>query len=217
MPQYQAFIFDLNGTIIHDMPYHVKVWQDIVNELGANLSLEETQAQCYGKNADLLERVFPGRFTNDEKDKIGFTKEERYQEWYKKDMQLIKGLDVFFKQAHDAHIAMAIGSAAMMFNIDFILDGTQIHSYFKSIVSADDVINSKPDPETFLKNAAELGVDPARCLVFEDAPKGIEAAQRAGMDAVCITTMHPPADFAAYNNIVAFIDDYTSPELQRFL
>lgn len=217
MSRYQAFIFDLNGTIIHDMPYHVKVWQDIVNELGANLSLEETQAQCYGKNADLLERVFPGRFSDTEKDNIGWKKEEAYQSWYKKDMQLINGLDIFLKQANDKQIAMAIGSAAMMFNIDFILEGTHIGPYFKSIVSADDVVNSKPDPETFIKNAQELGIAPEHCLVFEDAPKGIEAAQRAGMDAVCITTMHPPADFVAYHNIVAFIDDYTSPELNKFL
>lgn len=217
MPQYQAFIFDLNGTIIHDMPYHVKVWQDIVNELGANLTLEETQAQCYGKNQDLLERIFPGRFNNEEKDKIGFEKENRYQSWYKNDMKLIAGLDSFLTKAQAANIPMAIGSAAIMFNINFILDGTQTHQYFKSIVSADDVVNSKPDPETFLKNAQELGIAPENCLVFEDAPKGIEAAQRAGMPAVCITTMHPAADFAAYDNIVAFIDDYNSPELNKFL
>ncbi len=217
MPQYQAFIFDLNGTIIHDMPYHVKVWKDIVNELGANLTLEETQAQCYGKNQDLLERVFPGRFNNEEKDKIGFEKENRYQSWYKNDMKLIAGLDSFLAKAQAANIPMAIGSAAIMFNINFILDGTQTHQYFKSIVSADDVVNSKPDPETFLKNAQTLGIAPENCLVFEDAPKGIEAAQRAGMPAVCITTMHPSADFAAYDNIVAFIDDYNSPELSKFL
>lgn len=217
MSIYKAFIFDLNGTIIHDMPYHVKVWQDIVNELGANLSLEETQAQCYGKNQDLLERVFPGRFNNEEKDRIGMEKEQRYQSWYRDDMQLITGLDSFLQKAHTAGIPMAIGSAAIMFNINFILDGTQIHPYFKSIVSADDVLNSKPDPETFLKNARELGIPPEQCLVFEDAPKGIESAQRAGMNAVCITTMHPPSDFTAYSNIVAFIDDYTSPDLQQFL
>ncbi|MFD2919457.1 HAD family hydrolase [Terrimonas rubra] len=216
MSRYQAFIFDLNGTIIHDMPYHVKVWQDIVNELGAGLSLEETQAQCYGKNQDLLERVFPGRFNDEEKDRIGMQKEERYQQWYRPDMKLINGLDSFLQKAAAAHIPMAIGSAAIMFNINFILDGTHTHAYFKSIVSADDVVNSKPDPETFLKNARELGIAPEKCLVFEDAPKGIEAAQRAGMDAVCITTMHPAADFAAYDNIVAFIDDYTSPALNRF-
>ena len=67
----KAFLFDLNGTIIDDMSFHVKAWHRIVNELGANLSLEQVKAECYGKNHDLLDRVFPGRFTTQEKDKIG--------------------------------------------------------------------------------------------------------------------------------------------------
>ena len=79
---------------------------------------------------------------------------------------------------------------------------------FPSIVSADDVVNSKPDPETYLKGAQELGVLPQECLVFEDAPKGVEAAKLAGMKAVVITTMHEAEEFAQYDNIVCFIKDY---------
>jgi hypothetical protein len=71
------------------------------------------------------------------------------------------------------------------------------------------VAHSKPDPETFLKAARLLEVPPAECLVFEDAPKGVEAAANAGMPAVVLTTMHRKEDFAPYNNIVAFVKDYT--------
>ena len=71
---------------------------------------------------------------------------------------------------------MAIGSAAIPFNIDFILDQLDIRKYFKAIVSAEDVGISKPHPETFLKAARLINVDPSLCLVFEDAPKGVEAA-----------------------------------------
>jgi beta-phosphoglucomutase-like phosphatase (HAD superfamily) len=121
---------------------------------------------------------------------------------------LIDGLDEFLVEATNRGIKMGIGSAAIPFNIDFVLDGLSLHHYFKSIVSADDVLESKPDPETYLKGAAELGVLPEECIVFEDAPKGVEAAQRAGMKAVVLTTMHEAHEFLAYNNIICFIKDY---------
>ena len=75
---------------------------------------------------------------------------------------------------------MAIGSAAIQSNIDFVLDGLHIRHYFDAIVSADDVTHSKPDPETYIKCAGKLGMDPDDCLVFEDAPKGAESAKNAG-------------------------------------
>src|SRR4029078_4639566 len=113
-------------------------------------------------------------------------------------------------EAKQQGIKLAIGSAAIPFNIDFVLDNLNIRNYFSAIVSADDVAISKPDPETYLKCAQELGVDPAHCIVFEDAPKGVEAAANAGMNTVVITTMHGIEEFDQYENIVAFIDDYSN-------
>ncbi len=103
---------------------------------------------------------------------------------------------------------MAIGSAAILFNIDFVLDGLSIRHYFDALVSADDVAMSKPDPETFLKCAKKLGVSVEDCLVFEDAPKGVEAAANAGMKAVVLTTMHTKEEFMQYENIVCFAKDF---------
>jgi beta-phosphoglucomutase len=209
----KALIFDLNGTMIDDMSFHILVWQKIVNDLGANLSVEEVKKQCYGKNGDLLERVFPGKFTDAEKDAIGIKKETTYQEIYKPHLKLIPGLDAFLQKANAQNIPMAIGSAAIMFNINFVLDNLNIGHYFKAIVSADDVAESKPHPETFTKCADELGVAYQDCIVFEDAPKGVECAANAGMQCVVLTTMHPKEDFAAYNNIIGFVEDYSGVEV----
>jgi beta-phosphoglucomutase-like phosphatase (HAD superfamily) len=104
---------------------------------------------------------------------------------------------------------MAIGSAAIPFNIDFAIDNLKIRHYFDAIVSADDVERSKPDPETFLKAARMLNADPESCIVFEDAPKGVECAMNAGMRSVVVTTTHPKHDFRKYDNVILFIDDYT--------
>ena len=108
----------------------------------------------------------------------------------------------------DNGVKIAIGSAAIMFNIDFVLDGTDTRKYVDVIVSADDVQHSKPHPETFLVCAEKMKDDPADCLVFEDAPKGIEAAQNAGMDCVVITTLHTREELSGYGNVVGYIEDY---------
>jgi beta-phosphoglucomutase len=81
-------------------------------------------------------------------------------------------------------------------------------------VSADDVEVSKPHPETFLKAAALLNCPPEECLVFEDAPKGVETALHAGMSCIVLTTMHNRDEFPAPENIIAFIKDYTDPVIE---
>lgn len=211
MEKIKAFLFDLNGTIIDDMQYHVEAWHHILNDLGAAISVDETRRQCYGKNHELLERVFPGRFSEEEKDKMSFEKEKQYQEAFRPHMKLIEGLGQFFEIAYANGIKMAIGTAAIMFNVNFILDGLNLRKYFDAIISADDVVRSKPDPETFLKCSEGLGLKPEECLVFEDSPMGILAAENAGMKCIALTIMHQKEEFDN-NNIIKFIDSY-SPEL----
>ncbi len=204
---YKAFLFDLNGTMVNDMGYHINAWYNLLNELGAGISIEETKLQCYGKNQELLERIFPGRFSTHEMEKMSMDKEKKYQQTFRPHLKLIEGLDDFLENSKEAGIQMGIGTAAIRFNVNFVLDGLQLHHYFDSIVTADDVINSKPDPETFLKGAEQLQVRPEECLVFEDSPKGAEAALHAGMKCVAITTMHEPGDFNTAN-IIKFIGSY---------
>lgn len=210
---YKAFLFDLNGTLINDMEYHIRAWHRILNELGAGLSYEQTKAECYGRNDELLDRVFAGRFSEEEKKKMIHEKESEYQAAFRPHLRLLPGLDAFLKNAKDAQIKMAIGSAAILFNIDYVLDGLDIRHYFEAIVSADDVAHSKPDPETFLKCAQQLGIAPTDCLVFEDAPKGVESALNAGMDCFVLTTMHTAEEFSHLPNVIGSAADYTGLDI----
>lgn len=214
---YKAFLFDLNGTMIDDMPYHVRAWYGILNGLGANISMERVKEECYGKNHELLERIFPGRFSEQEKDRMSYKKEEEYQHEFRPHLQLIPGLREFLEKVHAKAIRTAIGSAAIMFNVDFVLDGLHIRHLIDAIVSADDVTYSKPHPETFLKCATKLNIAPEDCLVFEDAPKGAESALNAGMDCLVITTMHKPEEFSQYKNVVGFIHDFNDDLLRQLL
>lgn len=215
MAKVKAFLFDLNGTMIDDMDFHINAWHKILNNLGANISLPDVKKECYGKNGELLERIFPGRFSEEEKTNMSYAKEAAYQQGFRPLLKLIDGLDSFLVNTTQHNILMAIGSAAIMYNIDFVLDGLSIRHYFPVIVSAEMVKESKPDPETYLLCAQQLGIAPQNCIVFEDAPKGVEAAQNAGMRCVVITTMHTQEEFGAYQNIECFINDYHDQQLHK--
>lgn len=177
------------------------------------MSMAQLKKECYGKNDELLERTFPGRFSTVEKNKMSLEKERAYQEAFRPELALIKGLPDFLNRANEHSIQMAIGSAAIMYNIDFVLDGLDIRSYFNALVSADDVVFSKPHAETYLKCAGLLGVDPKNCIVFEDSPKGVEASANAGMRAVVLTTMHTKEEFNQYDNIICFVENYEDHQL----
>jgi beta-phosphoglucomutase len=211
-----GLIFDLDGTMINDMEFHIRAWTEILNEdLKAGLSPDQVKSQMYGKNSELLVRVFgEGRFSDDEMNYWSIEKEKRYQKAYQPHVRLISGLEELLKKAHERNIPMAIGSAAIPFNIDFILDQLDIRKYFSAVVSADDVGVSKPHPETFLKAVRLININPSQCLVFEDAPKGVEAAGKAGIPCVVLTTMHTRSEFPRSDLIVALIQDYTDPFIQ---
>src|SRR5581483_10774119 len=140
MMESKAFIFDLNGTMIDDMHFHAKAWYRIINnKLNGSLTLEEVEKEMYGKNEEVLQRVFgKNRFTLPEMKKISIEKEEIYQHEYAPHLGLIKGLESFLQKAKRQNIKLAIGTAAIPFNVDFVLDRLHIRDYFSAVVTADD-------------------------------------------------------------------------------
>jgi beta-phosphoglucomutase len=205
----KALLFDLNGTMIDDQNFHIDAWHKLINQMGRPMTLEEARPYIYGRNEELIERVFPGKYTVEEKLKIGDDKEAKYREDFFPYLKLINGLNDFLEEMHASGLVIAIGSAANIPNIDYVLDNCSIRHYFSAIISAESVSNSKPDPEVFIKCAEAIGMKPEECLVFEDVPKGVEAAVRAGMKAVTVTSSHSPEEFAEFEGeIVEFISSY---------
>lgn len=206
----KGILFDLNGTMIDDMDYHTDAWYGIIaNQYGKQLSRDQVKLEMYGKNSEVLERVFgKGFFTDEELERISIEKEKRYQQEFKPQLKLIDGLEEFIAEAHRQGVKMAIASAAIMINVDFVLDGCNIRDYISAVVCADDVKRSKPDPETFVLAAEKLGLKPEECLVIEDNPNGVRSAEAGGMKSLVIKTMHEEHEFEGLNNIIGFIDDY---------
>lgn len=210
-----AFLFDMNGTMINDMHYHEKAWFDILNEdMNANMTMAQVKSHMYGKNEELFERVFGKDFYDvDQVAAYSLKKEQRYQQDFLPHLKLIDGLMEFLSKAREQDIKMAIGTAASPFNVHYVLDHIPVKEYFGSIITADDVPVSKPNPDVFLKCADDLGVAYPDCIVFEDSPKGVEAARRAGMKAVVLLTYHSREEFNQLDNILMMVDDYHDPLL----
>ncbi|MFD3000654.1 HAD family hydrolase [Pontibacter toksunensis] len=214
----KALLFDLNGTIIDDMHYHAEAWHHVLTkDLGADLTWDEVKVQMYGKNEEVLARIFgEDHFSDEEVRKLSSDKESYYQEAYKPHLKLIDGLHNFLAEAAAHPVKVAIATAAITGNVDYIVDNLGIRQYFDEFVSADDVENSKPDPETFLKAAEKLQEKPEDCVVFEDSAKGVESARNAGMRCIVITTAHPKEEFEEYENVIGFIQDYNDPLIKNF-
>jgi HAD superfamily hydrolase (TIGR01509 family) len=203
-----AFIFDMDGTMVDNMMTHHRGWQKTLANYGLEMTLEEVIATCHGKNVEIIERLFPGRFNLEARERISYEKESGYRAIFLPELKLVPGLAALLERAQKAGIPMGIGTAAPKANVDFVLDHLNIRHYFKVIVHADDVTKGKPDPEVFFKVADGLGKAYADCLVFEDSPTGAKTALNAGMKAIILTTTHRAEEFAQIASVVKCVPDY---------
>ncbi|MBI5715366.1 MAG: HAD family phosphatase [Chloroflexi bacterium] len=209
-PNQTAFIFDMDGTIVDNMGYHNKAWQKFFAGLGMTLTLEEIQRLTYGKNnREILRGIFGDHLTDDDVREQGERKETMYREVYQPVMKPVDGLLEFLNESKRLNIPLAVATAAGQPNIDFVMNNLNLESYFDTIVSAENVKRGKPHPDLFLAAAQKLNVAPESCLVFEDALAGIEAAHRAEMKAIAITTTYEAHHFESLPAVKRVIEDFT--------
>jgi len=123
----------------------------------------------------------------------------------------------FLKAAETLKIPMALATGGGKANIDFILDGLSIRTYFQSVLGAGDVKHGKPNPEIYLKSADALGLLPEQCFVFEDALPGIEAAHRAGMRIIGIATTHCVAFLRKVPGVIVAAKNFERLSPKQFL
>ena len=212
-----ALIFDMDGTMVDNMMTHHRGWQKTLAAYGLHLTLEEVMATCHGKNVEIIERLFPGRFDLAERERISFEKESGYRAIFLPELRLVPGLAELLEIAHQHDIPMGIGTAAPKANVDVVLDNLHIRHYFKTVVHADDVEKGKPEPEVFFKVADRLGVPRPKCLVFEDSPTGAKTALNAGMKAIVLTTTHAAHEFLDIPSVLQCVPDYRGIDLLQVI
>ena len=186
-----AAIFDMDGTLIDNTPYHFKSWQALVKKYGlVELSKQTYYTEISGVPImETLKGLFPDRDEAGLKELLK-EKEEFYRDIYAPYLAPINGLENFLTDLKSAGVKMAMATSATVEDIDFILNKIPIRDDFEVIVNNSMVAKPKPNPDIFLKAAEKLNADPARCIVFEDSLAGIKAGKSAGMKVVAITTAH---------------------------
>jgi len=216
MGVFKAFIFDMDGTLVDNMQYHTRAWTDLLVERGIHIDPDRFVKQTAGlNNADILRRFISPDLRPEVMTELSRRKEQLYRERYHPHVRGLPGVEKFLQAAKDQGIALGLATAAGSENIDFILSRLGVKHLFSSIVSSEGLTNGKPHPEIFLKSAAALGAPPGSCLVFEDALLGIEAARRAGMQAVLVATMLSADQIPDRSGIRAVIKDFSGIEVVR--
>ena len=218
MQDKKAFLFDMDGTMMDNMQYHLKAWEKVIAEEGSALTGKEVSKQLYGKNTEIIARLLSDKKYPLEKLKLIATRKDTlYRQLYSPHIKLISGFREFLADAKHQDVLLAIASGTAAKNVDLALDKLQIRDYFDVIICGADVKTSKPDPETFVKAAEQLKVLPSNCVVFEDVPQGVEAAQIAGMKAVVVLSSYSKDDFEPYSNVLQTITDYRLLNVQELI
>lgn len=202
----QSAIFDLDGTILDNNPYHLKSWIQYLKDKNITISQREYNENMSGrKNKDVLEYVFKRKLSDEEVKKYSYEKEAVYRRLYEPHFKEISGFTRLLNHLKEKNIKLAIATSGIQPNIEFMFTHLPVRHYFEEVVKGADVREGKPDPEIYLLTAKRLKVSPAHSLVFEDSIPGIESGKAAGMLVTALTTTHKKQELSIADFV---IDDF---------
>lgn len=193
----RAVIFDIDGTLVDNMHLHAEAFAVFAERHRLPALTHEDRARLDGRrNSEIFPILFNRDVPREEWQAYEHEKEGLYRELSKGRLSPMKGLHALIERLKEDGIAMALATSAPLPNVVHTLAELELASAFPIIVRGDEVGRGKPAPDVFIEAARRLGVAASDCLVFEDAPMGIEAAQAAGMRVVALTTSFPASHFA---------------------
>ncbi|MCC5842102.1 MAG: HAD family phosphatase [Opitutales bacterium] len=199
---YRAYIFDCDGTLADTMPLHHRAWNHGLALAGsgfqldadafmlvAGMALEQTVAhweQVQGVKIDVAAVV---------EGKAAYFEERRHE------ITALAPVVAWARELHEAGKPLAVASGGRRDDVFDTLERLHLRELFPVIVTADDVRMAKPAPDLFLLAAERLGVAPGDCLVIEDSPLGVEAANTAGMDSILLPSFAELARLAGAGKV----------------
>lgn len=213
-----AAIFDWDGVVIDSSPHHQRSWKMLAEEEALRLSDERFRRSFGMKNNQIIPDVFEWTTDPAEIDRLSSRKEVLYREVIAEEgIDPLPGVSACLESLRDASVPCAVASSTDRLNIECGLEITGLGPFFSTIVSAEDVVRGKPDPEVFLAAARKLGVPPDHCVVFEDAPPGIDAARAGGMKVVAVTTTRSASELQGAHRVVDRLDELPVADLQSLV
>ncbi len=194
----RAAIFDLDGTLVDNMPIHAEAFAIFARRHGLPpLTMDDRQRLDGRRNKEIFPDLFGRALTDAEQLRYADEKEALYRELSAGRLEPIHGL-IHLLDRLDAHrIPVAVATSAPPDNVTHTLAELRLAARITCVVRGDEVPRGKPFPDVFLAAAARLGVGPGECVAFEDAPIGITAARAAGMKTVAVANSFTPEVFLA--------------------
>ncbi len=206
--QRRAVLWDMDGVLVDDGEQHYLSWLETLTEAGVAFDRQKFQ-QTFGMNNRrtlefLLGRSLPPEWVQE----ISERKEARFRELIRGQVQLAPGARTWLGRLREVGWLQAVASSAPQANLDALIEELQIGEFFQEVVSGAH-LPGKPDPQIFLETARRLGVPPTCCVVVEDSLAGVEAAKRAGMRCLAVTTTNSRTALAQADVIVDSLQDLT--------
>lgn len=211
----QALIFDMDGTMIDSMPSHQRSWVEFTRRQGLEIDVADLMRRTTGRTGVECMRELFGDISHEQAQAHVDEKEAVYRELFAPIFSEVAGFKAFLASAHARGLAVGVGTAGDRHNQAFAYQHLALGQPLPT-VGGDEGLPGKPEPAIFLEVARRLGVAPERCIVFEDAPLGIEAARRAGMRAVAICSSHPAEELDG-PHVLARVPDFHALITSRFL
>jgi len=219
MTRTYAAIFDMDGVLVDTYHAHYQSWLAMAQAEGFSFT-EEQFAETFGRTSREIIAHFwgEGRLSDRQIAEMDEQKEAAFRRIIEQNFPAMPGAAELLESLHQAGFALAVGSSGPPENVELVVDKLGVRELLGAVVTGRDVHRGKPDPEVFLIAADRLGVSPARCVVIEDAPAGIEAARRAGMRSVGLaSTGRKPEDLAAADLVVASLDELKPHRLRELI
>ena len=214
----KAIIFDMDGTMIDSMPHHASTWQDFARKHGLSIEIDELMRRTTGRTGLECVRLLMGQ--PEMNDALAWElvheKERLYRDIFGPIFKEVAGFSTFYAAARARGLKVGVGTAGDIHNVEFALGHLRMNPPPDAIARGDEGLTGKPTPAIFLAAAERAGVLPAHCIVFEDAPFGIEAARRAGMRAVGICTTNTAEELAG-PHVITCVRNYDELLQSNFL
>ena len=213
-----AVIFDMDGVLVDSFALHRIVWAEMARDEGLSFDVARFD-EAFGRTSrEVIAHLWgAGRYTPAQIAVLDERREGAYRDLLKTQFPGMPGAGDLINALHVDGFALAMATSAPLENAELVLDKLGLRHLFPVIVTAKDVHRGKPDPEVFLLAAAGVNIPPGRCAVIEDAPPGVEAANRAGMLSIGLTSGGRTRKSLAAARLVIGSLDELSPSLIRQL
>ncbi len=202
----KAVLWDLDGVLVDSAPFHFQAWQELFQSVGKGFADADFR-RTFGLRNDAILTDILGELASAEVERLAQRKEGLYRDKVAGRVAAIPGAIDLLRRLQQRGRKIAIVSSTPRENVRVVLRSLGLEGVFETVVAEEDAPKGKPDPQGFLVAAEKLGVAAAECVVIEDAPGGVEAAKRAGMRCIGVTTSRPREALAGADLVVDSLEE----------